>query len=407
MDHPDLPAGAHILVFAATGDGEAERLSAVLVESGLVIHPVALLSHGLGRLLRPPPGTPSITAVAVVGGTTGLGCAAIARAVRTLPGHERMPMILVGDPPTDRLSRCLLLPLPLDADRLRERLAEAADNWGDVRPTTVVKPVPILSPLPHATDPIRKRILVVDDNEVNRLVIGRLVTALGHDARVVDSGAAALTHLAAEAVDLLLTDCQMPDMDGYELTRAIRRGEIGSGQHLPIVAVTAHAQTADRQRCLDAGMDDYLTKPINGERLHATIRHWLPDTGITPNTPRPISDTAVMPVLFDPRPLRLIDSHAPGTAASILDTFGEDLDRFIATAPDLLRDNARDALARMAHKIKGASGSIGALQFFTACADLENDARTPDRTICAARLEAALAAARALREYLAGLTWPL
>ncbi|CBA14839.1 hybrid sensor histidine kinase/response regulator [Xanthomonas albilineans] len=127
------------------------------------------------------------------------------------------------------------------------------------------------------TTPSQYRLLLVEDNPVNMMVAQRLLEALGYRADTVENGAAALTQLAQQAYDLVLMDCQMPVLDGYAATRQWRQSEANATQaRLPIVAMTANAMAGDRQRCLDAGMDDYLSKPIDQTRLKACLQRWLP-----------------------------------------------------------------------------------------------------------------------------------
>ncbi len=120
----------------------------------------------------------------------------------------------------------------------------------------------------------KARILVVEDNPVNQEVIVSMLSGLGFDVSKAGNGAEALRILEQQRFDLVLMDCQMPTMDGYRATEEIRRRE-GDGRHTPIVAVTAHAMEGDRERCLAAGMDDYLAKPLNFERLGETLGRWI------------------------------------------------------------------------------------------------------------------------------------
>jgi signal transduction histidine kinase/CheY-like chemotaxis protein len=117
-------------------------------------------------------------------------------------------------------------------------------------------------------------ILVVEDEPIGRWIATRMLEAQGHRVVAVESGAAALEALAAETFDLVLMDCQMPGLDGYETTRQIRKRE-GTSRHTPVVALTAHAMQGDRERCLAAGMDDYVTKPITAGVLEGMIGRWL------------------------------------------------------------------------------------------------------------------------------------
>ena len=119
------------------------------------------------------------------------------------------------------------------------------------------------------------RVLVVEDNPVNQRLAVRLMEKQGHSVALAGNGQDALDALVKERFDLVLMDVQMPEMDGIEATRAIRRKELGNGSHLPIIAMTAHAMQADRQRCAEAGMDGYVSKPIQLPELAAVMERVL------------------------------------------------------------------------------------------------------------------------------------
>lgn len=115
------------------------------------------------------------------------------------------------------------------------------------------------------------RFLIVEDNPVNRLLVTRLIAKQGHTATVVMNGRDALDALEKEHVDCVLMDVQMPVMDGFETTALIREKERNGGGHVPVIAMTAHAMAGDRERCLTAGMDDYVAKPLNTKELFSTV----------------------------------------------------------------------------------------------------------------------------------------
>jgi CheY-like chemotaxis protein len=115
------------------------------------------------------------------------------------------------------------------------------------------------------------RVLLAEDNAVNQKLALRLLEKQGHSALVVGTGRAALEALDEQEFDVVLMDVQMPDMDGLEATAAIREREKGNGKHVPIIAMTAHAMTGDQERCLAAGMDGYISKPISGQALATEI----------------------------------------------------------------------------------------------------------------------------------------
>jgi signal transduction histidine kinase/DNA-binding response OmpR family regulator len=121
----------------------------------------------------------------------------------------------------------------------------------------------------------RARILIVEDNTVNQRVAVALLARLGHTTEVAFNGREALAAIARIPFDLVLMDCQMPVMDGLEATRQLRVREQRTGEHVPVIAMTANAMEGDRERCLAAGMDDYLAKPILGKELDAKVAHWL------------------------------------------------------------------------------------------------------------------------------------
>ena len=126
---------------------------------------------------------------------------------------------------------------------------------------------------------IHARVLVVEDNVVNQKVVVRLLEKLGCRIDVAANGHEAIAMLAQMSYDLVLMDCQMPEMDGFAATMAIRQREAGSDQHIPIIAMTANALQGDRERCLEAGMDDYISKPVKPEALAVMLRKWAPSPG--------------------------------------------------------------------------------------------------------------------------------
>ena len=122
------------------------------------------------------------------------------------------------------------------------------------------------------------RVLVAEDNPVNQRVALKMLSKLGCEAKAVENGLEALSIVVSDEFDVVLMDCQMPEMDGFEATRKIR--EIESTRNLPILALTANAMQGDKTRCLDAGMNDYLTKPIDLNSLAQALSRWSRQTEI-------------------------------------------------------------------------------------------------------------------------------
>jgi CheY-like chemotaxis protein/HPt (histidine-containing phosphotransfer) domain-containing protein len=206
-------------------------------------------------------------------------------------------------------------------------------------------------------------VLLVEDNIVNQRLATRLLEKEGHEVSIAANGRAALEAIARRAFDLVLMDVQMPEMDGFEATRAIRAGERGHVGHLPIVAMTAHAMKGDRERCLDAGMDAYVAKPVQREVLLATIDRVLGrSTGQASDaTDREVCDA-------DALRARVPDEE-------ILD---EVIALFLQECPRMLAD-VREAVERgdaarirfTAHTFKGAAGNFVAASVVEAAARLE------------------------------------
>ena len=139
---------------------------------------------------------------------------------------------------------------------------------------TEASPATPASAVPTSTER-RLTILLVEDNLVNQKVAAALLAKLGHTVVLADDGRAALSQLAAGNIDLVLMDCQMPEMDGFEATRRLRAGEAGAiAATLPVIAMTANAMSGDREACLAAGMDDYLAKPFKRDDLVALLERW-------------------------------------------------------------------------------------------------------------------------------------
>jgi CheY-like chemotaxis protein/HPt (histidine-containing phosphotransfer) domain-containing protein len=239
-------------------------------------------------------------------------------------------------------------------------------------------------------------LLLVEDNPVNLAVGEKLLSVLGYECDIAVNGQIALEKMATGRYNLVLMDCQMPVMDGYSATREWRDREVleKSSQRLPIVAMTANAMAGDRQRCLDAGMDDYLSKPVSREQLENCLQRWLP--GRASFSPREVPEPAAAKPLasLDPVSIATARSGAPAVfpvldhgmldelheiagdeTARIISLFLEDAPRLIAqlesasTAPDL--DTMRDA----AHTLKSSSANVGAMALSTAAKRVELGAR--------------------------------
>ncbi len=161
-------------------------------------------------------------------------------------------------------------------NKLVKVLAERSGGAGDAADPAGIEP----GSAPNGAGTLR--ILIAEDNRINRMVALKLLARFGYEADTVEDGRKAVRALEENAYDLVLMDCQMPVMDGFEATAAIRGGGAGErNREIPIIALTAHAMKGDRERCLDAGMDDYVSKPIHPDNLRAAIRRQAADPAAT------------------------------------------------------------------------------------------------------------------------------
>jgi signal transduction histidine kinase/DNA-binding response OmpR family regulator len=210
----------------------------------------------------------------------------LARRVNASPGLRSTRLILLtssgqmhGEDPFRHVSHHLTKPVRQSRllDAICTVMAITTDRTQQSAPAMPREPA---EPAEPASD--GRRILVAEDQRVNWMLIERLMSKRGHHVVNATDGRDALEKLDSDHYDLVLMDCQMPVLDGYDTTREIRRREAaGQRSHVPIVAMTASAMAGDRERCLAAGMDDYVTKPIDAEKLDHALTRWLPSAGTT------------------------------------------------------------------------------------------------------------------------------
>nr|WP_242466200.1 hybrid sensor histidine kinase/response regulator [Chromatium okenii] len=219
-----------------------------------------------------------------------------------------------------------------------------------------------VTPLSHETTLRRgSLILVAEDNDINQSVILHQLALLGYVADVADNGQAALERWQTGQHALLLTDLNMPEMDGYELTAAIRHAE-GTGQRLPIIALTANALKSEEVRCKASGMDDYLSKPVLLDRLQAMLEKWLPLPAVAVTQAFAVLDRTVLPTLI---------GDDPAQVAEFMQDYRISAQRVAAEIRAALVRSDWQAVADGAHKLKSSSRSVGALALGESCTQLE------------------------------------
>jgi PAS domain S-box-containing protein len=216
------------------------------------------------------------------------------------------------------------------------------------------------------------RVLLAEDNVVNQRLVVRMLEKRGHSTLVACNGKEALALLEREPVDLVLMDLEMPQMSGFEATAAIRARERETGRHVPILALTAHAMKGDRERCLAAGMDGYVAKPIQARELYQAIAELVPNAALAEKAVTPA------PVVHD-RTEAL--AHVGGDAellGELTEVFLRDCPRMIEEVIDGLCAGDADKVRRGAHSIKGAVSILGGKAAFEAALRLETLARQGD-----------------------------
>ncbi len=235
------------------------------------------------------------------------------------------------------------------------------------------------------------RVLLAEDNFVNREIGVAMLQALGCTVDCAGNGREAVAEASARYYDLVLMDCQMPDLDGFGATSAIREREASgelpachgpaAPQRLPIVALTANAMRGDRERCLQAGMDDYLAKPFSQEQLRELLERWVQARcaeATSADTVHPGEVVVEGPVL-DPAALDAIrELQRPGQpqlVARIVGAYHEESPRLLSELRRAAQAQDLDAIARAAHSLRSSSANLGAARIAVLCKQLESSAR--------------------------------
>ncbi|MED5509322.1 MAG: ATP-binding protein [Pseudomonadota bacterium] len=224
---------------------------------------------------------------------------------------------------------------------------------------------------------IDARVLLVEDNYINVVVAKGLIEMFGPTVEVAENGAEALSLLRRQSFDLVFMDCQMPVMDGYECSRQIRTDISGLiNTDIPIIALTANAMRGDREKCLAAGMDDYLAKPVEAETIYQTLRKWLNKHAGTnePMTEIP-TDREEELLVFDSALYKLRLMNDKSLMEQVAVNFIDDMPKQIAQLETLIAEGDGVAIARIAHKIKGACANMAALEMGELALQIETDAK--------------------------------
>ena len=305
----------------------------------------------------------------------GMNGLQLARAIKADPAIAQAKLVLLtsGNSGTGDEARdagiAAVLAKPARQSALYNCLAEVMNRMA---PQSTQAPAPA-TPADVTVDRSHLRVLVADDNMVNREVAQWILRTRAYRVDVVENGVEAVAAMDAHAYDAVLMDCQMPELDGYAAAAEIRRRE-GRSRHTPIIALTANALAGEREKCLAAGMDDYISKPLRPEALFAILDRYTrvaPDTDTSPAPPtaaqeEPLERSALekMRTLERSGGLAFVDR--------VIATFLHQTPGQLAAMRAALSGADADQLRALAHSLRGSSETLGAREMARTCAELES-----------------------------------
>ncbi|GEM_PF-988475 len=261
---------------------------------------------------------------------------------------------------------------PIKFDRFNELLEKGRDFWRkdylEIERSLPEKEIP--------PENSKLKILLAEDNITNQQVAVGIVKKLGYEIEVVENGREAVKAIAANKFDLVLMDCQMPEMDGFEATALIRK-ELPGGENIPIIALTAHALKGYREKCLNCGMNDYLAKPFSANDLKKILQKWI---GFTASPENETSESSTSPAheksaVFDRQSLfdRVMEDEK--MMKNLLESFIVDAENLLENLHNAAEKKEFELIKNLAHKLKGASANISAIELSRNSAQLEQEIR--------------------------------
>jgi signal transduction histidine kinase/CheY-like chemotaxis protein/HPt (histidine-containing phosphotransfer) domain-containing protein len=327
-------------------------------------------------------------------GMPGLDGLAVAAAVRADAALAQLPMVLLSSlNRSDRADRAreagfaAVLTKPVRQTDLSSALCTALK----LRPELHVRTLEMQRIAANAPR-FSGRVLVAEDNPVNQEVARAVLQACGCDVELAGNGREALLAMQKTRFDLVFMDCQMPEMDGYAATRAIRAlEEQGMMRHIPIVALTAHATEADRQLCVQAGMDSFITKPFTQAVLRKELARWLPPAGeVAAENANVRTDNGAAGEGLDQRALDELRALDPDGAAGILNqilrSYLDDTPQQIAQVRAAITAENIESMTRAAHSMKSSSLTVGATRVGELAREIESLGRANTFDGCRALL---------------------
>jgi two-component system sensor histidine kinase/response regulator len=315
----------------------------------------------------------------------------LARQIRRHIGVEQLPIVMLSsnwrdldDGAMRALGIRAYLTKPVRQSQLYNTLLRV------IRTDHAIEPEPGMPrPAAHTALPpaaTGQRILLVEDNPMNQELGREMLLSFGLRVDVAEDGGQAVAALQTEPYALVLMDCQMPVVDGFEATRRLRAAERSAdeGAHVPVVALTANALAGDREACLEAGMDDYLSKPFTMAQLAETVSRWLPSApageavSVQPS-PEAMARPEPQQPRLDPEALKAVRAlqrpGAPDLVQKVVSLYLESAEELILGLQRAAAGRDPEALTSCAHGLKSASANVGATRLSVLCKSLEMDSR--------------------------------
>src|SRR3954463_10973116 len=311
----------------------------------------------------------------------GLDALELARSIRARPDIAKVRLVVLTRRQADiknareaGIDACIAKPVRQTV------LYECLVNVMAGQPQEAIAVPAIAGPAHAAPAANRGNILLVEDNLINQQVALGILQIQGYSVTVVNNGLEALDAHAQGAFDLILMDCHMPEMDGFEATRAIREREGASGKHIAIVALTANAMAQDREACLNAGMDDHLAKPFSMQTLRDMLDRWMPRAGSAQGTHQPAPRASGKAASVLDRKLldelaKVLTNGKPALLARVIELYRVEAPKLMQKLKAAALASDAPEMVRCAHSLKSSSANVGAKLMSRYCEDLEASAR--------------------------------
>lgn len=381
---PDLPVrlrGLRVLLMEANATN-ARNLAATLNQLAIECLPVTGAQDALAALRNAArEGRPFGVGILDLD-TPGMDGLSLARAIKADPAISSTRTLLLttlthqletSQLHASQVGACLTKPIKLS--RLADYLVAAVSDElrprpGALRPPSAPDPIHELGLIPS---PMPLRIIVAEDNPINQKVARGLLTRFGHAAEVVDNGRKLLRAAELAPYDIIFMDCQLPELDGWEATRELRRREAAGqqGRRAYVIAMTADVVTGARERCIEAGMDDYLAKPIRLDELHSVLRRATEHVNLLTSRSgkRPVAGVLDAQVMETLRLLRV--PGQPDPLPTLIDEFIEHAENRLEEIQGAAMNHDVQTLEHAAHSLRGSAAGIGATRLSELAAELE------------------------------------